>query len=138
MEYAPVLQSLQIMQGASVTLEDMELQMMRLWKTMETKKEESRDRAAEITLAASTPFYRTCYACNQRGHRANQCPNKKNKGSNESSNEKGRKKCSNCGKMGHTEATCWQLEANADKRPPYWRRTMEMFISYTASLLNRL
>jgi hypothetical protein len=67
-------------------------------------------------------FVGTCYNCQEKGHRANQCPKKDgpNNGSrNASGNTRGKFKgeCNNCGKIGHNKSDCWKLEKNKNKLP---------------------
>jgi Arginine methyltransferase-interacting protein, contains RING Zn-finger len=54
-----------------------------------------------------------CYNCGKPGHKAAQCPVKKD---GEAKN-KFTSKCNLCGKVGHKKADCWDLPANANKRP---------------------
>jgi hypothetical protein len=63
----------------------------------------------EIKLSA---FSGICYSCQQAGHRADNCPNKKpSENGDQSSNNEDREKrgtqfqgkCQNCGKQGHME-----------------------------------
>jgi hypothetical protein len=77
-----------------------------------------------MALAA---FGGTCYNCQEKGHRPNQCPKKdgpSNGNHNASGNNRGKFKgeCNNCGKIGHKKSECWQLEKNNNKRPKDYRR----------------
>ena len=69
-----------------------------------------------------------CYKCGEFGHYANKCPNK---GKNNSGGGNGGRRtskfngtCNLCGKFGHMKRNCWELEANADKRPRGWKSSM--------------
>jgi hypothetical protein len=72
-------------------------------------------------------FGGTCYNCQEKGHKANQFPNKdgpNNGYRNASGNIQGKFKveCNNCGKIGHKKSDCWQLVENKNKRPKDYRR----------------
>jgi hypothetical protein len=72
-------------------------------------------------------FGGTCYNCQEKGHRANQCPKKDGPNighHNTSGNTRGKFKgeCNNCGKIVHKKFDCWQLEENNNKRPKDYRR----------------
>jgi hypothetical protein len=72
-----------------------------------------------MALAA---FGGTCYNCQEKGRRANQCPKKdghSNGNHNVSDNTRGNFKgeFNNYGKIGYTKSDCWQLEENKNKRP---------------------
>jgi hypothetical protein len=59
------------------------------------------------------------------GHNAFQCPaRRREKNRNKQGNGKAKFKgtCNQCGKDGHKKAnSCWDLEANKDKRPKNWK-----------------
>lgn len=69
------------------------------------------NKTSEVTLSS---FEGNCFHCGEQGHRASDCPEKGNSGSN----FKG--KCNSCGKLGHKAEKCWEKEENADKRPEGW------------------
>ena len=69
----------------------------------------------EVALAA---FAGKCHNCHQVGHRAADCPHKKN---TNKSNKNKCKRCSLCGKMGHVEANCWNRLENSNKRPKWYK-----------------
>jgi hypothetical protein len=104
----------------------------------------------EVTLLT---FNGICYNSRQaQGHRANECTEKKNRnnggrninnnnfscggrsnGNNNRKNYKFKGNCNNCGKEGHTEATCWMLPSNTNKRPAWFKpRTDENETGATA------
>jgi hypothetical protein len=77
-----------------------------------------------MVLAA---FGGTCYNCQEKGHRANQCPKKygpSNGNPNASGNTRGKFKweCNNYGKIGHKKSECWKLEGNKNKRLKDYRQ----------------
>jgi hypothetical protein len=72
-------------------------------------------------------FRGTCYNCQEKGHRANQCPKKDgpsygNRSPSGNHTGKFEGECNNCGKIGHKKSECWQLEENKSKRPKNYRR----------------
>ena len=69
------------------------------------------NKSSEVTLSS---FEGNCFHCGEQGHKASDCPEKGDSGSN----FKG--KCNSCGKMGHKAEKCWEKEENADKRPKGW------------------
>ena len=69
----------------------------------------------EVALAA---FAGKCHNCHQVGHRAPDCPLKKNTNKN---NKNKCKCCSHCGKMGHIEANCWNRPENSNKCPKWYK-----------------
>jgi hypothetical protein len=111
--------------GDDLTMDDLEDAMNQLWRQGGgSQKKDTSDDGGEMMLAA---FGGTCYNCQEKGHRANQCP-KKYKPSNGnhivSGDTRGKFKgeCNNCGKIGHKKSDCWQLEENKKKRPKNYRR----------------
>ena len=75
-------------------------------------------------------FSGECYLCGKHGHKAVDCPSKKNENSKFGKKkwQKGRNNkiklkgtCNNCGKRGHMKRDCWELESNKDKRPKGWK-----------------
>jgi hypothetical protein len=85
-KYHSVLTSEQHTNCADLTMEDLEDAMNQLWRQGggRQKKHTSND-IGEMVLAA---FGGTCYNCQEKGHRANQCP-KKDGPSNGNHNESG-------------------------------------------------
>ena len=69
----------------------------------------------EVALAA---FAGKCHNCHQVGHRAADCPHKKNKNK---SNKNKHKCCSHCGKMGHVKVNCWIRPENSNKHPKWYK-----------------
>ena len=122
--YKAILTTEQGIKGTALTMEDLESTMMQQWRqTFQKKPENKNTDSNKITLMGSTTtgsFNGTCYNCQQKGHRANQCPTKK-KGKN-GGNSKGNSslKCTNCGKPGHVEAKSWDLAANSGTRPAWY------------------
>jgi hypothetical protein len=83
------------------------------------QKKHTSDDIGEMVLAA---FEGTCYNCQDKGHRANQCPKKdgpSNGNHNASGHTRGKFKgeYNNCGKIGQKKSDCWQLEENKNNRP---------------------
>jgi hypothetical protein len=65
-------------------------------------------------------FGGTCYNCQEKGHRANQClkktgPNNRNR--SEGGNTRGKFSgiCNHCGKIGHKKSNFWQLDENKNR-----------------------
>ena len=69
-----------------------------------------------LTAAGKTPrrIRGRCYICDQEGHRAADCPEKRGQGNN---GKEFHGKCHECGRSGHKKADCWELAENAHKRP---------------------
>ena len=68
-----------------------------------------------------------CYKCGNFGHYANKCTTKRKGnggGSNGGGNTKFNGNCNLCGKHGHMKRDCWELEANASKRPKNWKPSL--------------
>jgi hypothetical protein len=68
----------------------------------------------------------TCNNCQEKGHRAYQCPKKaghSNGNLNVGGNTKGKFSgtCNQCGKIGHKKSDCWQLNENKNKCPKNFR-----------------
>ena len=113
-EYKAVLTSEQRRKGTNLVIEDLSSVMNQLWRQMYGKNNNnSNDNGgAELTLAA---FEGHCYKCNEKGHKANKCPN-----GNKNNTNKGRRfngNCNLCGKKGHKAIDCWEKPENAHKRP---------------------
>jgi hypothetical protein len=82
-----------------MTLKDLEAVMYhQQWCQMNGSTEEQGN---EMALAE---FEGYCYQCEQQGHKADACPNRKFY-------------CQNCGKQGHIEQNGWLKEENKNKRP---------------------
>ena len=69
----------------------------------------------EVLLAA---FSGKCHNCHQVGHKAADCPHKRN---TSKGNKNKCKCCSHCGKMGHVEANCWNQPENSNKCPKWYK-----------------
>mmetsp|Transcript_2664 Transcript_2664/g.3552 ORF Transcript_2664/g.3552 Transcript_2664/m.3552 type:complete len:374 (-) Transcript_2664:220-1341(-) len=99
--------------GEAMTLDDAEEVMTTLYRTSEQNKEEEEDSDEEEGEAALSAFKKNCYHCNLPGHKAYQCPKKKNRGGKYKSNRNNKKKfqgnCHHCGKKGHRKQDCFQL-----------------------------
>ena len=118
-EYMSVITTEQRIQTTGLTVNHLEEVMMQHWRQMNTKTSEESNN--EVALVATNTFNGICYNCQQKGHRANKCPNEK-----QPRKDKGKKtkaKCNNCGKEGHTEENCWELARNADKRPKWYKKS---------------
>jgi hypothetical protein len=81
------------------------------------------DDGGEMVLAA---FGGTCCNCQEKGHRANQCPKKtgpNNGNHSEGGNTRGKFSgtYNHCIKIGHKKSSCWQLDENKNKRPKNFR-----------------
>jgi hypothetical protein len=106
-------------------MDHLEDAMNQLWRQGGgSQKKHTGNDGGEMVLSA---FGCTCYNCQEKGHRANQCPKKDGPNighHNASGNTRGKFKgeCNNCGKIGHKKSDCWQLEENKNKRPKDYRR----------------
>jgi len=96
--------------SGNVTADDLIEAMGEKWRIMDGSKEMS-NLVLETSLAGVEkkwfPF--VCYNCGEKGHRANDCPEKTRKWTGFS--------CKHCGRKGHVEKDCWDKEENKDKRP---------------------
>ena len=106
-EYQAILNTEQQAKGDKITLQDLAETMDQQWRSLygqcKTKLITGDDRNdIEVALAA---FAGKCHNCHQVGHRAADCPHKKN---TSKSNKNKHKRCSHCGKMGHVKANCWK------------------------------
>ena len=112
-EYIPVITSEQRVKGASLQLEDLQEVMIAQYRQSYPDRA---DAGSEIALNAADGFTGLCYNCNQRGHRANKCPQRANGGSGRGNGGRGRQgggrgrgrdnrhrnlNCRLCGKRGH-------------------------------------
>jgi hypothetical protein len=120
-----VLTSEQRTKVADLTMDDLEDAMNHMWRQGGgSQNKHTGNDGGEMVLTA---FGGTCYNCQEKGHKANQFPNKdgpSNGNRNASVNTQGKFKgdCNNCGKIGHKNSDCWQLEENKNKRPKDYRR----------------
>jgi len=82
----------------------------------------------EVSLAT---FEGICHICKQRGHKAANCPKKRQgrgRGGRRGTKEKIEKfegTCNLCGRYGHKDTDCWDRDENASKRPPGWKKRSE-------------
>ena len=143
-------------QGANLKLDHLQVAMNARYRlsqikddimeTTSTKNEEGTESALiakfqesiknmdEATMSAF--MKQLCYHCGQPGHKAFECPKKKNgsgrgyggrgggyrggrggRGYGGRGRGKFQGKCNNCGKQGHKMADCWDLDENKNKRP---------------------
>jgi hypothetical protein len=131
--------------GTNMTLNGLSMALhnhYRLMSCEEGKAESDSDSEKEIALST---FNGSCFKCKKKGHKANECPgggnnnnggNNTNKGrgggnnssnnNNNNSNKNGtgkfKGKCNNCGKVGHMAKDCWDDDANAGKRPAWFKQ----------------
>jgi hypothetical protein len=109
-KYHDVLTSGQRVKGASLTIDDLEDTMNQLWRQGGgSQKKHRTDDGGDMDLAA---FVGNCYNCQEKGHRANQCPKKtgpnngnRSEGGNTRSKFSGT--CNHSGKIGHKKSNCW-------------------------------
>ena len=120
-KYAVILAKELRDKGDACALSDLK-EAMKAQYRLATKGKKNKSNGKELSLST---FTGTCFECGEAGHKANECPNKKQHGNNGGrgyrSYNRGRGKfkgkCNNCGKIGHKAADCWLLEKNKDKRP---------------------
>jgi hypothetical protein len=124
-KYHSVLTPEQRTKGADLTMDDLEDAINQLWRQGGgSQKKHTGNDGGEMVLSA---FGGNCYNCQEKGHRANQCPKKDGPNNGHriaSGNTRGkfRGECNNCGNIGHEKSDCWQLEENKNKRPKDYRR----------------
>lgn len=115
-------------------LDDLESAMRIQWRIENPNG--SSEKKTEFSLSA---FGGKCYHCGETGHKANKCPNKKDKAEKSSYNGGGggsgktkfTGKCNICGKQGHKADTCWESDKNADKRPKWYKSKTEKGLTTT-------
>ena len=103
-----------------ITLQDLAETMDQQWRSLygqcKMKLITGDDRNdTEVALAA---FAGKFHNCQQVGHKAADCPHKRNMGK---SNKNKQKCCSHCGKLGHIKANCWNRPENSNKRPKCYK-----------------
>ena len=96
----------------SATLEDVEEQLVMMWRAYGGKSDGSMcGKVEDEVVMASAEI--ECYKCRRKGHKANKCP--------DLTTPSFQGNCNLCGKRGHKKEACWNDEKNAAKRPAYWR-----------------
>ena len=122
-EYKAVLTTEQSRLKDNLKVADLEDVMRRHWRTISSKSSSEDDNEGkEVALAGvSSGFKGTCFLCKKKGHRIADCPEKKNKGNDNTSKSRFQGKCNNCGKQGHKATDCWEKEENKEKRPKNWK-----------------
>jgi Zinc knuckle len=138
MNYMSTVQAITDAKGAGLTREELEIALEKRYRLIQlsrsigsksgkkkSSKDDSDDEDTEVALNAIAG---KCFKCGVKGHRAAECPKKKDSGGNKSSGKSGtsgqRKfqgNCNNCGKKGHKADDCWDLEKNRSKRPSNYR-----------------
>ena len=112
-DYADILAVTEQKKGDALTMKDLEEAMNTQFRIRYGDTEKDDEGESELALSA---FSGTCYKCNKKGHKANNCLEKKQSGQ---SGGKFKGKCNGCGKTGHRYADCWENPKNADKRPQW-------------------
>jgi hypothetical protein len=122
--------------GSELTLDDIQEAMNVQYRIEHNRIEDSDSDEENTEKALQANEGIKCYNCGQPGHKAAGCPKKQTKGrggrnnkpgggrSNGNGNGNGYRKftgtCNNCGKVGHKQHQCWDLEKNKDRRPTGW------------------
>ncbi len=94
--------------GGNVTSADLIQAMMECFRISGKAYSDTNDSSDDEVILAATEFKFSCNLSGKSGHKAKDCPQRNNI------------KCEHCGRLGHTKATCWKLEANKNKRPEWW------------------
>jgi hypothetical protein len=116
-EHQAVLTNEQLRLGTGVTVEHLEKAMNSHWRAIHKDGNNLDDDDNELALNV---FTGACHTCKKIGHKAHQCPDKKDKANGTSNGGKHFPgKCNDCGKNGHKSSDCWQKEENKDKRPQW-------------------
>jgi hypothetical protein len=111
-KYQSVQTAEQRNRGLSLSLMDLELVMGKYYIKLTKKKSKCNKDETEVLL---TGFQGACFACVEKGHRANKCPTRDMK---EIKIEKRvNKNCINCAKRGHSGKDFWFKNSNKDKKP---------------------
>lgn len=97
-----------------------ELWRMNGGKNQATDSDSDSDSGKEFALGT---FPGKCFKCNEVGHKAFECPKKKDLSHIE---------CYECGKRGHYARNCWEKEINKNKRPEGWKSSKENEVSGAA------
>ena len=129
-EYSASLMMVEREKGNALTLKDLE-DAMKSYYRVKYGDQRKESKQGEVSLSA---FQGTCYTCQKKGHKSNQCPMKNNQAKSESKgkeseNNNGKKKfkgkCHHCGKEGHKAEFCWDKPENVDKRPSFYKTPAE-------------
>jgi hypothetical protein len=99
--------------GDTLTVVDLEEAMETHYITMHGGTTEKKDEyGPEMNLAT---WWGTCYNCQEKGHRAADCPKPQKPRERITPSKYADKVCNNCGLKGHLEGWCWEKESNAGK-----------------------
>ena len=116
-EYRAVLSSEKRMRRDTLTVEDLESAMMDEYRQMTRTQVKSSGTEGEMLLFGQG----VCYSCGSPGHRANECPKRRDQSKNQGRTHRFQGKCSTCGVKGHRSKDCWTKEENKDRRPANWK-----------------
>ena len=73
------------------------------------------------TALTTTGFKGKCRKCGKKGHKASQCPGKKDKSEETAGAASNGEKCKHCKKLGHSEDLCWK---KYPEKVPEWAKAM--------------